>query len=119
MSIEEKLLALELILKDIRLNWSDDLEYRINAAEKISLDLLMNEKYNKDMECMLKSIRKFKKTVYDVWCDGRYFRTNYPMGYKGMSCLHNLTYTYEDKSYKFKDVVDCLTYPEYAFTDWN
>ena len=119
MTIEEKLLALELILKDIRGNWSDDLEDRINTAEEISLDLLMNEKYNKDMECMLKSIRKFKKTIDDVWCDGRHFRTNYPKGYIGMSCLHGLDYSYEDKSDEFKKVVECLTYPEYAFTDWN
>ena len=119
MSIEEKLLALELILKDIRVNWSDDLDDRINTAEEISLDLLMNEKYNKDMELMLKSIREFKETIDDVWCDGRHFRTNYPKGYKGMSGLHGLDYSYEDKSDKFKEVVECLTYPEYAFTDWN
>ena len=63
MTIEEKLLALELILKDVRGYWAYDLENRINTAEKISLDLLMNEKYNKDMECMLKSIREFKETI--------------------------------------------------------
>ena len=119
MIIEEKLLALELILKVIRGNWSDDLEDRINTAEKISLDLLMNEKYNKDMEVMLKSIREFKETIDDMRCDGRHFRTSYPRGYMGMSCLHGLDYSYEDKSDKFKEVVECLTYPEYAFTDWN
>ena len=54
-----------------------------------------------------------------MWCDGRHFRTNYPKGYMGMSCLHGLDYSYEDKSDKFKKVVECLTYPEYAFTDWN
>ena len=119
MSIEEKLLALELILKDIRGYWADDLEDRINTAEEISLDLLMNEKYNKDMECMLKSIREFKETIDDVWCDGRHFRRDYPMGYIGMSCLHGLDYSYEDKSDKFKEVVGCLIYPEHVFTDWN
>ena len=119
MTIEEKLLALELILKDIRGYWAYDLEDRINTAEKISLDLLMNEKYNKDMEIMLKSIREFKETINKVWCDGRHFRRDYPKGYMGMSCLHGLDYSYEDKSDKFKKVVECLTYPEYAFTDWN
>ena len=43
----------------------------------------------------------------------------YPKGYMGMSCLHGLDYSYEDKSDKFKKMVECLTYPEYAFTDWN
>ena len=119
MTIEEKLLALELILKDIRQNWSDDLEDRINTAEEISLDLLMNEKYKKDMEFMLKSIREFKETINKVWCDGRHFRRDYPMGYIGMSCLHGLDYTYKDKSDKFKKVVECLIYPEHVFTDWN
>ena len=63
--------------------------------------------------------REFKETINKVWCDGRHFRRDYPMGYIGMSCLHGLDYSYEDKSDKFKKVVECLTYPEYAFTDWN
>lgn len=119
MTIEEKLLALELILKDIRGNWGDDLEERVDTAEKLVLDLLMNDKYNKDMECMLESIREFKKDIDSCWCDGRHFRKDYPYGYNSMTCLHGLENTYNDKSEEFKKIVECLIYPEYAFSDWK
>ena len=44
MSIEEKLLALELILKDIRLNWSDDLEYTRRISKKAKCYLITRSK---------------------------------------------------------------------------
>ena len=115
MSENEKILALELILKDIRCNWAWGLEERVDAALDIATDLSKN---NKDYEIMCASINVFQDDM-KIGVDGRYFRDVFPEGYEGMESLHGLTNTYKDKSDEFKKCVSCLTYPEYAFTDYE
>ena len=117
MSENEKILALELILKDIRCNWAWGLEERVDAALDIATDLSKN---NKDYKTMCASINEFKEVMKtEEYADGRYFRDVFPEGYEGMDSLHGLTNTYKDKSDEFKECVGCLTYPEYAFTDYE
>lgn len=116
MSKEEKILALELILKDIRGNWGWGLEERVDMALNLSIRL---SKDNKEYLKMVESINDFKEDMKTKWCDGRHFRTNFPRGYEGMSKIHGLKNTYKDKSKGFKTKMKCLTYPEYIFSDWK
>lgn len=119
MKLEEKLLALELVLRDIRTYWGEDLEERVDVAEQLAKDIREYNEYENDMQTMLYSIQDFRESMENNWHDGRHFREEYPEGYEGMGSLHNLTYTYNDKSDSFKKVINCLTYPEYCFEDWN
>lgn len=105
MTNEEKILLVELLLKDLRLNWADKTRERADKA------------------CSLCKELGFTKLaeVISAWdeCDGRYFRYEYPEGYEGMGKLHSLEYTYQDKSDGFKYIViGYLTYPDMLFTDW-
>ncbi|WJJ55365.1 hypothetical protein QB910_000121 [Dabrowskivirus KKP3916] len=113
MNDKEKTLLLELILRDIRANWAFDLEKRVNVALNLATEL----KLEKHIGC----IADFQQTMGSNWCDGRHFRTSVEYGgYEGMSSMHNLEYTYNDKSEEFKAMAyEYITYPEYAFEDWE
>ena len=106
MDIKEKLLALQVILEDIRGNWGYDLEERVDKAEELVDSIMKNEKYSEDMEYMKEG-----------YVDGRSFRCEYPCGYENMDVIHGLSKTYQDKSDEFKVCVSCLTYPENRFED--
>lgn len=108
MNKSERILLLQLILEDIRGNWSELQEERI----KYALDLC-NSLYDVD------GIKTLSVQIqhYDL-LDGRYFRNDYPYGYIGMGKLHGLSKTFNDKSNEFKSEARAiLTYPEYRLTD--
>ena len=114
----EKILALQLILEDIRGNWGFDLEDRVYSALKLSEEL---ENEYEDFKQMTNTIKEFKDDMESnyEYIDGRFFRDSFPNGYEGMDKIHSLEHTYKDKSDEFKRTVNCLTYPEYCFKDWN
>lgn len=117
MDIKEKLLALQVILEDIRGNWGYDLEERVDKAEELVGSIMKNEKYSEDMEYMKESINSFRDDMKHGYEDGRSFRCEYPCGYENMDVVHGLSKTYQDKSDEFKEYVSCLTYPENRFED--
>lgn len=116
MNKEEKILALQLILEDIRGNWGWNLEERVSEALGLSKELVAEDD---DFTEMVKSINEYRLNCENGDNDGRYFRDSFPYGYEGMDKLHNLAKTYKDKSNEFKSCVDCLTYPESRFTDYE
>lgn len=112
MSIEEKLLLLQLILQDIRGNWGFDLERRVDKALKIAEGL--------ELDVFVESINEYKQNCEDGYDDGRYFRMDYKDGgYEGMEELHKLAHTITDKSDEFKSEIYILTYPDMRFDDWD
>ena len=117
MNKEEKILALQLILEDLRGNWGFGVSERVSAAKNISSGLSqIDDRFSKTYT----SIREYEVSSIDCgdW-DGRWFRCQFPVGDEKMNELHNLSHTYYDKSDEFKSLVDCLTYPENRFDDWE
>lgn len=112
MSTEEKLLLLELILKDIRGNWGFELEERVDRAIELAKELKLNK--------FIISIKEYKESCKNGIDDGRYFRMGQEYGgYEGMEELHNLSHTIIDKSDEFKSEIYILTYPDMRFDDWK
>lgn len=116
MSKKEMILALQLILEDIRSNWA----YKLDTRTEIALELASELSKEEDIYLkMVDSIKEFQEEMNTEWCDGRHFRTSFPYGYECMSGLHGLEDTYNDKSQEFKKIMECLTHPEYRFSDWE
>jgi hypothetical protein len=113
MSREEKVLLLELILRDIRGNWGWDLHDRVDEAEALATELELAEH--------LKSIATFREHISEGDHDGRHFRRSHLYGgYEGMEQLHGLPHLLADRSEEFKDAaLGILTYPDCAFEDFT
>ena len=116
MSREETILMIQLLLEDIRGNWGWEVLCRDIEASRLSESLIGEVE---GMEELMLTIDNYHN-IDLCEKDGRYFRDTYPYGYENMEQLHNLTKTFDDKSDEFKEIaVDFLTYPEYAFEDWE
>ena len=111
MTKEEKILLVELLLRDIRGNWVNSDE-RVKTAYNLCKELSIDKLYGKQFKTLAKEILNWDKS------DGRYFRDEFPYGYVMMGYIHKLPYTYKDRSDEFKKMAELLTYPEYLFTDW-
>ncbi len=110
MSEKEKILLIELILRDIRYNWTEAYD-RAKEVRNLCLEV-GGEQFNH----LAKVCEEYMKDCGD----GRFFRDTFPEGYEGMDVIHGLEPTFLDKSEAFKQAaVDILTDPEYAFTDWK
>lgn len=114
MTREEKILLLDLILRDIRGNWGWDLEKRLARAKELSVEL--------GLKAHEERVDSFEKQMR-IWgmYDGRDFRCSYKDGgYEDMEILHGLQSTIGDKSTEFQiECVDILTYPDCRFDDWD
>jgi len=99
MNREEKILMIQCLLHDVRLDFSDKVnrrvEFAINLCNELGDDFLILAGECKDF-------------LEDDFTDGRYFRDDFPYGYLNMEKLHGLTQTYNDKSSEFKKYVDRL-----------
>ncbi len=110
---EEKILALQLLLEDMRgsfpLRGWDDI--RMVEAKKLADEL--------GFKAHSESIQELGD--YDDYRDGRHFRTSVERGgYEGMSSWHNLARTFHDKSVEFrKFITSTLEYPDSSFEDWK
>ena len=109
---EEKILLVELLLRDIRGNWVRT-NKRLKTAYTLCEELSTDEVYGEEFKVLAKEIKDWDKS------DGRYFRSEFPYGYEMMGYTHKLPYTYKDRSNEFKDMAKLLTYPEYSFSDWE
>lgn len=113
MDKKEKILALELLLEDMRgsfpLEGYDD--ERMVQARNLADDL--NYKAHQDSIEWLANTEEYR--------DGRYFRCSFESGgYEGMSNIHKLPRTFHDKSEAFKKfILNFLQHPETTFEDWR
>lgn len=110
MTQEEKWLLLQLILQDIRGNWSDT-EDRLNAAMDLASELNATDFIN--------SINLYKERCEDGDNDGRFFRDCTEGSYVGLESIHGLKPTICDKSDEFKLEAMVITYPDCQFDDWE
>lgn len=110
MDKSEKILLLEVLLKDIRGNWGWEHKDRTQLARTLASDL--------GLETHKERIKEYCESEYK---DGRHFRTSFSNGgYIGLSSLHKLEKTLQDKSKKFQELVDdYITFPKHAFDDYN
>ena len=123
MNINEKLLAIEIIFRDICSDWRKDhkLLERLEIAEKLVQDIINDSDCKDELKYQLSitanEIDMFKYDIEQGAYDGRVFCDIFPNGFEEMDKLHNLSYTYYDKSEEFKNIVDCILYPRYVFSD--
>jgi hypothetical protein len=110
MTDQEKMLMLDLLLRDMRGAFPCHGDKRLKAAMSLAVDLGLEKHQD--------SISELE--TYD-YMDGRHFRTSVEYGgYEGLEDMHRLKATYFDKSEEFKDMaVENMTYPEYRFDDWE
>ncbi len=113
METKEKTLLLQVILQDLRGNWSDP---RPRAEKALSLAKEL------EMPVFVSSVERYIAggEQHGDW-DGRYFRTDVKNGgYNSMEVLHGLPLTFHDKSDDFKKEAEAiLTYPEMRFEDYE
>ena len=110
MTEKEKILLIELILRDIRLNWTEP-KARVMKARELCLEV-----GGDDFKHLAKVCEEYMKDCGD----GRFFRDTFPEGYEDMNAIHGLKSTFLDKSEEFKQAAEMiLSCPEHAFTDWE
>ena len=109
MTRNEKILLIELLLWDVRLNFADNVSPRVKFAKTLCMEL------GGDFEILAKDCDEF---LADSSCDGRYFRDDFPHGYENMETLHGLSHSFKDKSSEFQKYVKTyITCPNYVFSD--
>lgn len=121
MTIQEKILLVQCILWDIRLDFADE-DNPIGRAEKamelcaeLCLELESNIKWH--FHTLAERCLEYIED-YEVCGDGRFFREDFPDGYCEMENLHGLPMTRDDKSDEFKKIFDEYTYqPHYYMKD--
>ena len=122
MKVKEKILLVELLLRDIRGNWGWENDGKICSRAIKSLDLcdeIANELNDSDFSELASSCNQYIRDYFE-YSDGRFFRDEFPYGYIDMDSLHGLEPTFLDKSDDFKRAAEeYLTYPEFHFTDWE
>ena len=122
MNVKEKILLVQLLLEDVRLNWCWEKDGEICSRTIKARDLceelvsdLGDDKFSILVDCCNEYISTYFENM-----DGRYFRDVFPYGYQDMEILHNLTRTFSDKSDEFKMIIkEYITYPQYIFIDWK
>lgn len=118
MNTQEKILLVQLLLKDIRLNWGWEKRGRAAKAKELCEEIA-KELYDDNYFTLAKTCEEYIRCEEGGCNDGRFFRAEFPDGYEGMDHLHGLAHTFADKSYDFKITAEeYLTYPEYLFDDW-
>lgn len=111
MNREEKILMVQCLLHDVRLDFSDQVNRRVELAINLCNEL---------GDDFLILVGECKDFLEDEFTDGRYFRDDFPYGYLGMEELHGLTNTYQNRSSEFKQLFNnYINCPEYIFSDWK
>ena len=118
MKTDEKILFLQLLLKDLSLDWSNVAKYRVKYAKKLSTEIA-EETQNESFIVLAENCDFYIKQSHNDYFDGRYFRVAFPYGYLKMQKLHNLKATVTDKSQSFKNDVFLFACPHLLFCDWN
>ena len=123
MNVKEKILLVELLLRDVRGNWGWENNKgfcsRVEKARELC-DEIADELKDDNYTILSGTCSQYISYAEDGDCDGRFFRAEFPEGYENMGELHGLNFNYMEKSNDFKSVAKAyLTYPEYAFDDWK
>ena len=108
MNVNEMIMAIEVLLFDIRGSWVDPMPRCVKAL-RLCMDV---HRITKDPDYYTLA------TIITDWdgTDGRYFRNYFPKGYLDMDS--GLEPTLYDKSEEFKALVrDYVQYPYYYFKD--
>lgn len=110
MDQNEKILLLEITLRDICSSWGSCKE-RLLLAKTLSKEL--------GFVAHIERIDRFIENIPKGFADGREFRcSSERAGYDGLEILHNLDYNYNNKSDEFKDIVEnVIINPEIFFED--
>lgn len=120
MNTKEKILLVQLLLEDIRCDWSDGDSAKARALKAKSLcEEIADATGNADYVCLAEfcDIYTSSSVRWEDW-DGRFFRQAFPMGYLEMDKLHGLSHTFKNRSKEFQDVVEeYMTSPELVFKD--
>lgn len=118
MNINEKILAIQLLLEDNR--WSFGIDWRSKKALELAKEL--KSEWWEYADVFITSIKWFRQ--WDREWDGRYFRCSYEWwGYEWMDNLHWFKWvgeynscTISDKSKEFQNLmISLLDYPESRF----
>lgn len=123
MTTKEKILLVQLILKDIRDNWSGgwfghDAEDRALKAKDLCKEI-SKETNNNDYLKLANACTSYVNGCRQSnnW-DGKFFEKPFPRGYENMDSLHNLNHTYNDKSDDFQSIAEeYLTSLDESFED--
>ena len=120
MNTNEKILLVQLLLEDVKEDWSHEAGRRAAKAKSLCEEIakeMQNDEYSILADFCDTYIKSSKRL--DDW-DGRFFRQPFPMGYEKMDKLHNLKHTIKNKSKDFQIVAkEFLISPELAFNDWE
>lgn len=111
MSKQEKLLLLEMLMRDMRGSFpmTGASDKRIKATLRLASELELTGLVDETYEWL---------DAADYY-DGRFFR-GCDYNYDVVAEMHELKYTYEDKSEEFKDnVCHLLEYPQFLFEDYE
>lgn len=120
MNTREKILLTQLLLEDIRDNWSYKAEDRALKVKSLCEEVA-NETGNNEYLILADYCDVYINSSkrWGDW-DGRFFRQPFPMGYERMDKLHGLKHTYNNKSKDFQSTVkEYITSPEFIFNDWE
>lgn len=108
MSKEEKLLLLELLMRDMRGAFPHNRkDPRLLKVLELSKELELDALYSETQEWL----------KHCDYLDGRHFR-DCDMNYDKVAKMHNLEPTYKDKSYEFIYWAGIIEYKEYIFKDY-
>lgn len=108
MKKSEKLLLLELLMRDIRGAFPNgEKDPRLLKVLGLAKELELDKLYNETQEWL-------KRCYY---LDGRFFR-DCEMNYNEIAKMHNLKPTYKDKSKEFIYEAGIIEYKEYIFKDY-
>ena len=109
MTKKEKLLLLDLLMRDIRGAFPENkLDERLIKVLELSKELGLDTLYNETLEWL----------KHCDYLDGRQFR-DCDYNYDVVSKMHNLKPTYKDKSYGFCIESMIIKHKEYFFTDYK
>lgn len=108
MSKEEKLLLLDLLMRDMRGAFPQHRkDPRLLKVLELSKELELDALHSETQEWL----------EHSDYLDGRHFR-DCNMNYYKIAEMHNLKPTYKDKSYEFCREAMIIKYKEYIFEDY-
>ena len=118
LSREEKILIVECILYDVRLDWAvqEAVVFRLKIAYTVCKELESDPQLGCYFKVLCEELALLFASSRPI--DGRFFRGRFPDGYIGMDKLHGFRKPYELSilSSAFNTIVDsCLLYKTWIF----
>ncbi len=125
MNTKEKILLIQLLLEDIRDDWSYKAENRALKAKSLCEEVASETRNEGFAVNEFTILAEFCDTYINTskrwndW-DGRFFRQTFPMGYERMDKIHGLKPTIKNKSKDFQSAAkEYMINPNARFNDWE